>query len=258
MFFFKKIFSRFFFPVPLTLIIFISTFLFLISNRKKKWAILLLSIGIGFYTAVSLPFLPDLLLSNLESSYKSHCINSNSSISKDIKYVVILGGGHTFDQNLPLTSQLSRASIIRLMEGIRIYKKFSGIRMVLSGGGKGIDDTDAFLMAELAKELDVKPRDIIMETKSRDTKDQVIYLKKIIKDSPFFLVTSASHMKRAMCMFLKEGMKPLPIPTDHQVKISKYRKAIYEYFPRAENLYKMERAIYEYLGLIWAYIRGQI
>jgi uncharacterized SAM-binding protein YcdF (DUF218 family) len=60
-----------------------------------------------------------------------------------------------------------------------------------------------------------------------------------------------------MAMFKKAGMDPIPAPTDYWVK-EKQALSPGMFFPRPGNLEMAERAVYEYLGLMWAKLRGQI
>jgi uncharacterized SAM-binding protein YcdF (DUF218 family) len=82
-------------------------------------------------------------------------------------------------------------------------------------------------------------------------------VRRLVGDDRFVLVTSASHMLRSVALFRKQGMEPIPAPTDHWVKRSDGMSP-YRFFPGAENLLKTEMAVHEYLGLAWAKIRGQI
>jgi len=112
-------------------------------------------------------------------------------------------------------------------------------------------------MADLALLLGVNKENIILEDASKDTKDQAILIKGILGNDKFVLVTSASHMPRSMALFRKQGMDPIPAPTEHLVK---ERKNISPgmFFPGASNLRKVERAFHEYLGFLWGKMRGQI
>ena len=100
--------------------------------------------------------------------------------------------------------------------------------------------------------------DIVLETKATDTKDHPIYVKEIIGKDRFILVTSASHMPRAMGLFRKHGMEPIPAPTDYMVKEREGGLSPGMFFPSAGSLEKAERAIHEYLGMMWGKIRSQI
>ena len=71
-------------------------------------------------------------------------------------------------------------------------------------------------------EWGVESEDIVLETKATDTKDHPIYVKEIVGRDRFILVTSASHMPRAMALFRQHGMEPIPAPTDYMVTPVKY------------------------------------
>ena len=129
--------------------------------------------------------------------------------------------------------------------------------MVLSGGGAFDPVPNARIMADLAFTVGVKKEDMILESLSKDTKDEARLIQKILGGDRFVLVTSASHMPRSIPLFKKLGMRPVPAPTAHQVK---ERQAMSPgmFFPSTGNLRKAEKAFHEYLGSMWAKITGQI
>jgi uncharacterized SAM-binding protein YcdF (DUF218 family) len=227
MFLFKKIAAPFLFPLSICSIILLLGLFFLWFTRKQKTGKIFISVGFVLLTTISYVAVSDLLLGPLESKYLP--ITDTSAI-QDIKWVVVLGGGSCSDPKLPITDQLSAASLIRLVEGIRIHKKLCNSKMLLSGGGSSI---------------------------SKDTKDQARFIQNIIGNSRFVLVTSASHMARSVALFESKGMKPMPAPIEHQVKKSLKISPI-DFFPSAKGIDKMERVVYEYLGIAWARLKGQI
>jgi uncharacterized SAM-binding protein YcdF (DUF218 family) len=143
------------------------------------------------------------------------------------------------------------------MEGIRIYKKYPGVKLLLSGGGAFDPVSEAEMMARVAREMGVPESDIILETKSRDTKDEALFIKPIVGNELFVLVTTASHVPRSMALFKKLGMNPIPSPIGHSVKDGQ-GLSHYSFFPSPGNIQKTELAIHEYLGITWAKLRGQM
>ena len=111
-------------------------------------------------------------------------------------------------------------------------------------------------MAKVAIDLGVPQADIVEEPRTKDTKDEARLLKNIVDDTPFVLVTAASHMPRAMAMFRKQGMHPIPAPTAHRV-LRGPEIGFAEFFPSANSIEKSETVAYEYMGLVWAKLRGQ-
>jgi uncharacterized SAM-binding protein YcdF (DUF218 family) len=112
-------------------------------------------------------------------------------------------------------------------------------------------------MAQIAGLLGVKPQDISLESDSRDTPDQAKIVAEIIGREKFILVTSAVHMPRSMALFRKRGLHPIPAPGDFRVRGAQ-RFDPGNFFPRASSLGHMETAVHEYLGLAWAWLRGEI
>jgi len=144
-----------------------------------------------------------------------------------------------------------------VVEGIRIHKKLPGSKLILSGGG-GFDPVpNARIMADVASTLGISSSDMVLEPDSKDTKDEAVLIQKIVENEKFILVTSASHMPRSMALFNKLGMQPIPAPTDHAMK---RRQGTHPgvFFPSSGKIRNAELVFYEYLGLAWAKLRGQM
>lgn len=262
MFLLKKIVSKFFLPVSVVIILLVvgTILLWFAPKNKQRIGRVLVTVGGVLLILFSSNFISNHMLKPFESRFDPlffQMQNLDEPVAKyPIQYVVVLGGGHVPDTNLPVTSRLSGSSLVRLVEGIRLYRYFNSSKLVLSGGGLYEKTSEAETMAKVAMDLGVQQEDIIIEKKSRDTKDQAVILKDIVGRSLFVLVTSASHMPRSMAMFEKQGLTPFPAPTGHTVKKSRLGDPGI-YFPSAGNLGKSENAFYEILGTLWAKIRGQ-
>ncbi len=223
----------------------------------------MVSVGLVILTLFSYHVVTDKFLKPLERQYDVFEMNDslstvpNTGSKSAIKFVVVLGGGQTTDTKLPLLSQMNSSPVVRLMEGIRIYRKLPDAKLLLSGGGSASDSvSEAETMAQVAGEIGVPEKDIILETKSRDTRDEALFIKPIVGNEPFILVTTASHIPRSMNLFKKLGMNPIPVPVGHSVK-DEQKLSFYSFLPRASSIKNAELAIHEYLGMTWAKLRGQ-
>ncbi len=251
---FKKIVAPLFFPVPLCLEILLLGIFLLWFTRRKKAGKIVVSVGIVLLGILSYGFPSVALLRALEQ--KSPPLLQLDG-SGDVKWVVVLGGGHTSDPRFPVTSQLGGSSLARLVEGIRLHRMLPGSKLVLSGGGVFDPVPNAEVMAGVAIAIGVDPQDLVLESLSKDTKDEARLIKEIVGKDRFVLVTSASHMPRSMALFEKVGLDPIPAPTDHCVKERQGGLSPGMFFPSAGRLGTAERVVYEYLGLAWARLRGQ-
>ena len=88
----------------------------------------------------------------------------------------------------------------------------------------------------------------------KDTKEEAIETKNITKNEKVILVTSASHMKRAVKLFEKEGLNVIASPTEHRAYSNTYPSSYFN----SNNLKKVELAFHEHIGIIYSKIKGEI
>ncbi len=262
MFMIKKIISQCLSPVPLIIIFILAGLFYLWFTKKQVWGKLLVSFGFIVLLLASNRQVSDRIIGYLESSYMPRDIqlyddSSDTGERMPVQFIVVLGGGHTPNPDFPVSSQLSDTSMVRLIEGIRMYRKYPGSKLILSGGSVFTPVPNAVIMAGVAQDLGVDEDDIILESESKDTLDEAILIKPLVRDEQFILVTSAAHMPRSMAMFKKQGMNPLPFPAGHMFLPVKNMIPL-DVFPDSHHLKKSSRAVHEYLGIIWARLRGQI
>jgi uncharacterized SAM-binding protein YcdF (DUF218 family) len=259
MFLFKKIVSQFLFPVPLVLELLLLGLALLWFTRRQRAGRVLVSAGTALLLIFSNSFVSQLLLRPLEQQYLpgSDLDAGPAGPTQAIKYIVVLGGGHTPDPKLPVTSWIESIALNRIVEGVRLYKADPGRKLILSGGAVFDPLPEAQTMSRLALIMGVKPQDILLESGSRDTEDQARLIKTLVGQEKFFLVTSASHLPRAMALFQKQGLAPVAAPAGHLVRQSQSWSPD-DFFPNSGGLYRVEMALHEYLGLAWARLRGAI
>jgi uncharacterized SAM-binding protein YcdF (DUF218 family) len=262
MFLLKKIVSRFLFPIPLCLEVLLIGLLLLWFTRKQKAGRIAVTLAGLLLFLFSSHFFSNLLLTPLESRYPPLVITSGAPAPvglSEVKFIVVLATGISHEPGRPLEFELDETSTPRLVEGVRMSKLLKGCKLVLSGGPAGPDSVSsaAQITAELAEYLGVGRQDMILETQSRDTDDEARLVAPIVGKQPFILVTEASHMPRAMALFRKRGAHPIADPVDFRTHPGQ-EIVPDEVFPSAGDLSGSERAVYEYLGLAWAKIRGEI
>jgi uncharacterized SAM-binding protein YcdF (DUF218 family) len=257
MFLLKNIISQLFTPVSLSLEISVAGLLLLYLTSKQKTGKALVLTGVSLLAFCSYTTTSDILIGPLIKKYPPYEHDNQTIQNQEAKIIVVLGAGHKSDSSLPISSRISYDSMVRLIEGIRIYRMIPKGKLLLSGGSEPGTISSAQDMAQLAKELGVNEKDIIIESKSRDTQDEAYIIRSMIGEAGFVLVTSSVHMPRSMALFRKYGMNPIPAPT-----ISIEESLVYStpnsFFPSYINLQKSEMAFHEYLGIIWAKLRMQI
>ncbi|NOH71108.1 envelope biogenesis factor ElyC [Vibrio pectenicida] len=250
MFELKKIVSSLLMPLPAMLIIGVVGLMFIMFTRKQKTGCFVVLFSfIGIFLIAFQPVTSRLLLP-LERQYSAFF-----PVDETIDYVMVLGSGHVVDDKIPPTSELSRTGLMRLSEGIRIMRMYPGSKLILSGYAGGSDVSNARMMAKVALALGVTKSDIILLETARDTWEEARQAAAFVKLKKLVVVTSASHMKRALNEFYSAGLKPYPAPTNYLAQLN-VDQVWAKYSPKAVYLEQTERYWHETLGLIWQSLRN--
>ncbi len=168
---------------------------------------------------------------------------------------MVLSGGQAEGKNLPTNDLIYGSSIKRLIEGLRLYRQLPAGKLLLSGGGFDFEVAEATNLAELASWFAIPAKDIVLETQSRNTIGQIKAIKEFVHDEPFYLVTSAIHMSRSLCLCRNYGLHPIAAPTDYTLYWDDKLWPI-RYLPNTYNLFYLNIAMHEILGKTWAKIKG--
>ncbi|WP_299689634.1 envelope biogenesis factor ElyC [uncultured Vibrio sp.] len=249
MFELKKVVSSLLMPLPAMLILaFLGLALVMFTTKRKTGCLMTLSALIGIFLIAFQPVSSQLLMP-MERQHTAFL-----PVDETVDYVMVLGSGHVVDDQIPPTSELSRTGLMRLSEGIRILRLYPGAKLILSGYGAGTEVSNARTMAKVALALGVAKPDIILLETAQDTWEEARQASAFVKNKKMILVTSASHMTRALKEFNAAGISPLPAPTNYLAQ-----KGIIEpwnkYMPKAIYLEQTERYWYETMGLAWQGLR---
>ncbi|KTD22592.1 YdcF family protein [Legionella londiniensis] len=207
--------------------------------------------GVGALILFSMGWLPMWLTRILENQYPVV-----KKPNPNVHWVVVLGGGQAQYVDGEAHNVLYTASIRRLLEGIRLYRLLPHAKLLLSGGEYGGEKKEAHRLAEIISWLAIPHEDIVIESNSSNTASQARELKKRLNQEPFYLVTSAIHLPRAMALCRKQGLKPIAAPTDFTYFWQDERWEKY-YLPNPKNLVYLNIAWHEILGRAWARLQGQ-
>lgn len=251
-----KLLANLLFPVPLCIEILIAGILLLWFTKMQKLGKSLLTAGVLLLLLFSSHSFSNYLIGSLEEQYITLTDVDILENHPDIMYVVVLGGAVAYDKNLSIINQFYSSSLVRILEGVRLYHTLPEVKLIVSGGSYD-RVTSAELMASLSEKYKVDSKDILIEKDSLNTYEEAVYLKDIIGNSVFLLVTSAIHMPRAMALFKKQNMNPVAFSTDHSIKKERSFR-VKTLLPTSGNLSKTTSAFYEYLGLAKEKLSGHI
>jgi uncharacterized SAM-binding protein YcdF (DUF218 family) len=149
----------------------------------------------------------------------------------------------------------------RLTEAAALSRRFPAARIVFTGGAleifsKPIITADA--AALVFEDIGLPGDRVILERKARNTWQNAVYTKELVKPKPgerWLLVTSASHMPRAMGVFRKAGFDVEPWPVDYRTAGMEDLLMLSD--APSEGLRRLEAVSREWIGLLAYWLTGR-
>ncbi|WP_437486998.1 YdcF family protein [Sorangium sp. So ce1014] len=172
--------------------------------------------------------------------------------SPERRVLVILTAGIDADEfGTPAMERQSANGIERGLGAARVYRTYGFGHVIVSGQDVRLERTElAGAMADLLVELGVPRKKILLETESRDTRENAIYSAKIARSlsaEAVVVVTSALHMPRSIRMFERAGLDVLPAPIRFEALP---HKGPGQLIPSSLTLRRSHRAVHELVGLL--------
>jgi uncharacterized SAM-binding protein YcdF (DUF218 family) len=93
-------------------------------------------------------------------------------------------------------------------------------------------------------------------TTALDTEDEMKLFKAIAGTNLCYIVSTSAHLPRAILLAQRHHLNARPAPASYFVEPPGEPFAPYKLFPDVGNLHNAERAIYQYLGLTWEWLRS--
>lgn len=249
----KKVLARLFFPVSVALLLGIAG---IILRRRRGTALFFLGAATLWLLVFSFPITGLMLIRSLESRAGEYA--DPKALSRiGVRHIVVLSAGFR-EGNLTHADRLG-CSVLRLLEGVRLWKAIPRSKLVLTGGtipGLNTEVSIARALADMALDLGVPSGSIILESKSWTTEDQARLVAPIVGKEVFALVTSGYHMPRSVLIFEREGLHPVKAPCDFVA-----RKILAHYdtlIPNADGLLMSQIATQEHLVGWWVGLKQRM
>lgn len=250
LFILKKFIGGLLLPLPFLLLMMGVALCLLWFTRWQKSAKALLSVSWLVLLLISMQPVADKMLKPIEDTYPTW------RGSEKVDYIVVLGGGYTWNPEWAPSSNLISNSLPRLAEGVRLWQANPGSKMIFTGARAMTNPVStAEAGARVAESLGVPRSQIITLDEPKDTEEEAAAVAKTIGQQPFLLVTSASHLPRAMIFFRNAGLHPIPAPAN-QLAIESPLNPWERIIPSPIWLMHSDRVGYETLGRIWQWLKG--
>jgi uncharacterized SAM-binding protein YcdF (DUF218 family) len=216
----------------------------LIRSRRRRQGLWLVSAGAVLGYLASTPLIGNALLGHLEREYPSF----EAAQAIEVRDIVVLGSSYEPHDHIPISGALDADGLARIVEGVRLARLRPDSRMLVSGGAPPGFTPTALGYAQLAADLGIERSAVIIMDRALDTAQEAREVAAVLGHSPFVLVTSAYHMRRAMVLMRRAGSNPLPAPTGQLVHIQ-HGFERFGLIPGSRGLRKTEAALHEYFGL---------
>ena len=239
----------------LSFFLLILIFLLLFTNFKKL-------------TIFSAKFLLILFLFFGYTPFSNFLLNKLEDFIKPSKYpvqqlkgIVVLGGSFNSGLQSKERNEVSlNSSAERLTKVLEIYNKNPKILILFTGFSNKLK-LQGWSESDMAKkfflEQGVRLENLIFENKSRNTFENIIYSKDIIKTNKgtWGLITSASHMPRSYFGFKRQGLILEPISVDYRTGTS---SIFWINFDIKKGLENWNNILHEIVGISYYKITGKI
>ena len=192
--------------------------------------------------------------------------------------IVVLGGG-TVTKSAPRQIVEVNGGGDRVTYAVKLFRDGAADKLLLGGSYIRWRDGEVFSgntvsspaseMAELMKMYGIPEDALLIQARSLNTAEEAEEDAKILKElgvSQIILVSSATHMRRAVPLFEKQGLDVIPAPTDYSFSDQEWKNFLrfdaataYTFFiPSIGNMESLQNAVKEYLGYYIYKLRGWI
>ena len=209
----SKILWLIFAPGNLLLLLAVAGLLLLYGQRTRAARLCLSLALLGLFIIGFFP-LGDRLADGLERQFPAW-----KDDGRPVNGVIVLGGRIDVGASTAWDALALNGAGNRLIAMADLARRYPGAKIVFSGGSGELfssELSESDIVERHSAELGIAPGRILIERRSRNTKENAEYTKAMLTPAPgerWLLVTSAWHMPRAMGLFRKAGWTVEAYPT---------------------------------------------
>ncbi len=230
------------------------------SPQRLRWIKILAASSSLIVFVLGLPLVGGTMLGLVEQQAG----HFNPQTAQPFDAIVVLGGGVDDKGSLRPSVELDKHSIRRTICGADLFERGLAPRLVLTGGDASIfgeGPLEASELAKLARRLGVPEEAIILETRSRTTYENAVQTRRLLGEPSVVVVTSASHVSRAVALFRKQGMTVEGYACGYKIRDRPGdlgRLNLFDLIPSLSALGKSTTAISELVGTVVYWLVGKI
>ena len=151
-------------------------------------------------------------------------------------------------------------TVERLTEFAVLARRYPEAKLIFTGGSGSLFQTEvkeADVLEPMLGLLGLDPRRIVLENQSRNTYENAVFTRRLADPRPgetWVLVTTASHMPRAVGCFRKAGWRVVPYPVDFNFRGDEEFGLTFNFIG---GLARLSGGLHEWLGLTFYWLTGK-
>ena len=222
------------------------------GRRFGRWP---LALGLGWYGMVFLLPVSTALVLPLESRFARP-----ATLPGPVTGILVLGGA--VEQRLTAAHGIPalNGAAERMTEAVALARRHPEARLIFTGGSAAIipgGPTEADTARRLFTDLGLPSSRLTFEDESRNTWENAVLTHRLVQPrtgETWLLVTSASHMPRAVGSFRAAGWSVVPWPVNYTTGTD---PALWYIWPFPTRLNQAEGALREWIGLAVYWLTGR-
>jgi uncharacterized SAM-binding protein YcdF (DUF218 family) len=229
-------------------------------RRSRRFAMPLLALLALSYWLASVPIVAEALATRFHAKDASQVTLADVSGAQAI---VVLGAGirNTYAAAGHVLTIPDQQTIANAVEAARIHNLFPDGLPIIASGGRQRDittqDTESAILREWLLYAGVPADHILLESGSRTTREQAQLVAPLLQSNhweSFVLVVPAVQIPRALAVFRRAGVRPIPAAAPFRLNTDTTRPL--RLVPTGGALRWSERATYDYLAWGYYWLRG--
>jgi uncharacterized SAM-binding protein YcdF (DUF218 family) len=231
------------------------------SPTRLRWVRKLLLCSLLLLVALSSPLIATPLIGLLESLHRPPQLTPSDRFDA----IVVLGGGVDEKGSLRPTTEPSSYSRNRTTCGVDLFQQGYAPTLVLTGGDARIFGTgpqEAIEMKRWAIRLGVPESATRIDTEARNTYENATGTKRLLGPASILLVSSASHLPRAVPVFTKQGFRVTPAPCDYASQNLPRENwdniDPFDILPNDTSLQRTREVVTEMFGIVIYWLAGKL
>jgi uncharacterized SAM-binding protein YcdF (DUF218 family) len=224
------------------------------TQRFSRWYLAAL---LAFYWLVSTPMVVEPIIEYAQARYPPIATKTDA---RGAALIVVLGSGNsTIQAGGQSLNLVPWTAALRLLEAARVYRLLDRPTVIVSGGITRRESgarSEADAMRSAILELGVPADRVMIEAESKTTREEAVVIARMLADrtrQPIVLVTSGTHMPRALAVFRAAGLDPVPAVAPYKSEHSLERL---RWVPNDTALLMFDMLVYDTAATWYYRMRG--